>query len=90
MKHQFFLHIYVFYKSHRCFLVECFVSVTEYIAEVAEVAEAVAIFFVYIVVSADAADAVDAAVDTVGRLVADGADTAGMRVSVAVAAVDRV
>jgi hypothetical protein len=84
MKHQFFLHIYVFYKSHRCFLVECFVSVTEYIAEVAE---AVAIFFVYIVVSADA---VDAAVDTVGRLVADGADTAGMRVSVAVAAVDRV
>jgi hypothetical protein len=87
MKHQFFLHIYVFYKSHRCFLVECFVSVTEYIAEVAEVAEAVAIFFVYIVVSADA---VDAAVDTVGMLVADGADTAGMRVSVAVAAVDRV
>jgi hypothetical protein len=88
MKHQFFLHIYVFYKSHRCFLVECFVSVTEYIAADAE---AVAIFFVYIVV---AVDAVDVAVDTVGRLVADGAvavaDTAGMRVAVAVSVVDRV
>ena len=72
-----FLHIYVFYKTYRRFLVEYFLSVSECIAVAADAdvadtavadadAVAVAMFFVYIVVEADrlVADAVvDAAAD---------------------------
>ena len=66
-----FLHIYVFYKTYRRFLVESFVSVSECIADT--VAVAVAMFFVYIVVEADAAN----------RLVADAADMRVADVAVA-------
>jgi hypothetical protein len=81
MKHPFFLHNDVFYKTYRRFLVESFVLVSECIAAdtVAVVGRlvAVAMFFVYIVVSVAAV-----------AVVADAADAGDMRVAVAV--VDRV
>ena len=74
-----FLHIYVFYKTYRRFLVEYFLSVSECIAADADTAVAetavaadadavaVAMFFVYIVVEADRLVA-DAVVDAVADM----------------------
>ena len=78
-----FLHIYVFYKTYRRFLVEYFLSVSECIAADADTAVAetavaadadavaVAMFFVYIVVEADAAAADMRVADVAVAAVAD-------------------
>ena len=99
-----FLHIYVFYKTYRRFLVEYFLSVSECIAVAADAdiadtavaadadadAVAVAMFFVYIVVEADRLVA-DAVVDAAADMrVADVAAVAVADMCVAVSVRYRV
>lgn len=98
MKHQFFLHIYVFYKTLRRFLVESFVSVSECIAVAAadaDVADTVAVAGRLVadtvaVVGRLVAVAVAVAMFFVYIVVSADAAVAVVDMRVAVAVVDRV